>query len=202
MGLPVIGGVEFKDTFLECVAEESMGQSKNAGCLPYSRHSLPLAVVFATISYRYDDMRHISISCNDLEPLYRLDIPHNIVQFHRPILLDPTGSGLTHKTPWCTMGVHIRPQRQSPPLPLPFLLQLSTTLRVSPSSGISRAQTVNRAGVQEECVAGLRHRRVACHCNMRPLSNCLLAKGSLRLSPIRGHDLLPTPSSQCLRRRK
>jgi len=153
MGLPVIGGVEFKDTFLECVAEESMGQSKNAGCLPYSRHSLPSAVVFATISYRYDDMRHISISCNDLEPLYCLDIPHNIVQFHGSILLDPTRSGLTHQTPWCTMGVHIRPQRQSPPLPLPFLLQLSTTLRVSPSSGISRAQTVDRAGVEGECVA-------------------------------------------------
>ena len=40
------------------------------------------------------------------------------------------------------MGAHIRRLQQSPALPLPFLLQLSMTLRASPSSGISRAQTI------------------------------------------------------------
>jgi hypothetical protein len=48
-----------------------------------SHFSLPVV-------YRYDDMRHIAISRDDLEPFYGLDIPHDIVQVCGAILLDPS----------------------------------------------------------------------------------------------------------------
>jgi hypothetical protein len=91
-GGPVIRGIEFEDAFFECVAEESVCESKDTRRLADSRHSLPSAIFSLPVVYRYNDMRHISVPSDDLKTFYRLDIPHDIIQLRGAILLDPRSS--------------------------------------------------------------------------------------------------------------
>lgn len=70
-----------------------MGETVYRCRLSYSWHALTgeLLTAFATRdeTHRYDDMRHIAIFRNDLQPLHCLRVAHNIVEQDRTVLLDP-----------------------------------------------------------------------------------------------------------------
>lgn len=97
----LITRIELQDGFFVCFPKHLARKTQNAGGFADTRHAGD------------DDVRHVALSCDNLETLNGLGVAHDIIKKDRSVLLDPVprfrsarhiGDGVHSSIPWQLVG--------------------------------------------------------------------------------------------------
>lgn len=83
----LIRRIEFQHSFTIGIAEQRVSKAVDGGSLADTWHSLLSAVWY--LAHADDNMGHVSILCNDFQPLNGVAVAHDILKQYWTVLLHP-----------------------------------------------------------------------------------------------------------------